>query len=84
MVSDSIKHAVNADGRLGKGSIILTSNRPPEEWYAVFPDPVVGGSILDRLVSSAIKLITTEGRSYRKERLGTYKFAFDEPTTKEV
>jgi DNA replication protein DnaC len=73
-----------ADGRLGKGSIILTSNRPPEEWYAVFPDPVVGGAILDRLISSAIKLITTEGRSYRKERLGTYNFAVDEPITKEV
>jgi DNA replication protein DnaC len=26
--------------RLGTGSIILTSNRPVEEWYGVFPDPV--------------------------------------------
>ena len=74
-----------ADGRLGKGSTILTSNRPPEDWYSVFPDPVVGGAILDRLISSAIKLITTKGRSYRKERLGTtYPAAVDVTASQEV
>lgn len=55
------------DERLGAGSIILTSNRPAEDWYSVFPDPVIGGAILDRLASSAIKLIIEKGRSYRKE-----------------
>jgi DNA replication protein DnaC len=25
------------DERLGTGSIILTSNRPVEDWYSVFP-----------------------------------------------
>ena len=55
------------DERLGNGSIILTSNRPVEDWYSVFPDPVVGGAILDRLASPAIKLIIEKGRSYRKE-----------------
>jgi len=35
------------DERLGSGSIILTSNRPAEDWYSVFPDPVIGGAILD-------------------------------------
>ncbi|MDE0222238.1 MAG: hypothetical protein OXJ90_23440 [Spirochaetaceae bacterium] len=40
----------------------MTSNRPPDDWYATFPDPVVGGAILDRLVSSAIKILTTAGR----------------------
>jgi len=43
----------------------------PEDWYAIFPDTVVGGAILDRLVSSAIKIITTKGRSYRREVMGT-------------
>jgi DNA replication protein DnaC len=56
-----------ADQRLGKCSTILTSNRPPQDWYAIFPDPVIGNAILDRLVSGAIKLIVTKGKSYRKE-----------------
>lgn len=55
------------DERLGTGSMILTSNRPADDWYSVFPDPVIGGAILDRLASSAIKLIIEKGRSYRKE-----------------
>ena len=59
------------DERLGSGSIILTSNRPVEDWYSVFPDPVIGGAILDRLASSATKLIVEKGRSYRKEGPGS-------------
>ncbi len=55
------------DERLSAGSIIVTSNRPPEDWFAVFPDPIVGGAIMDRLVSGAVKLIVPSGRSYRKE-----------------
>jgi len=55
------------DERLSAGSIIVTSNRPPEDWFSVFPDPIVGGAVLDRLVSGAVKLIVTSGRSYRKE-----------------
>jgi len=61
---------VLAEERLGRGSTVLTSNRPPDDWYAIFPDPVVGGAILDRMVSSAIKMITTHGKSYRREIIG--------------
>ena len=61
---------VLAEERLGQASTVLTSNRPPEDWYAIFPDAVVGGAILDRMVSSAIKMITTQGKSYRREVLG--------------
>lgn len=61
---------VLADARLGTASTVLTSNRPPEDWYGIFPDPVVGGAILDRMVSAAIKIITTKGRSYRREVMG--------------
>ena len=61
---------VLAEARLGTASTVLTSNRPPEDWYAIFPDPVVGGAILDRMVSAAIKIITTKGRSYRREVMG--------------
>lgn len=56
-----------ADERLGRASTIITSNRPPQDWYGIFPDPVIGQAILDRLVSGAVKVITTKGRSYRKE-----------------
>jgi DNA replication protein DnaC len=61
---------VLAEERLGRSSTVLTSNRPPEDWYPIFPDAVVGGAILDRMVSSAIKMITTQGKSYRREILG--------------
>ena len=57
------------DERLGNKSIIMNSNRPPEDWLAVFPDSVVGGAMLDRLVSGAIKILVKakDGKSYRKE-----------------
>jgi DNA replication protein DnaC len=61
---------VLAEERAGKASTVLTSNRPPEDWYAIFPDAVVGGAVLDRMVSSAIKLISTAGKSYRREIMG--------------
>jgi DNA replication protein DnaC len=56
-----------SDERLGKVSTIVTSNRPVEDWYGVFPDPVIGGAILDRLASGAVKLIIERARSYRKD-----------------
>ncbi len=56
-----------SDERLNSGSIIVTSNRPPEDWFSVFPDPIVGGAVMDRLVSGAVRIIVTSGRSYRKE-----------------
>ena len=56
-----------SDERLSEGSIVITSNRPPEDWFSIFPDAIVGGAIMDRLVSGALKLIVTSGRSFRKE-----------------
>jgi len=55
------------DSRHDYKSVILTSNRPPEDWIGVFPDMVVGGAILDRLVSGAIKIIVKNAKSFRKE-----------------
>lgn len=46
------------------GSIIITSNRKPEDWYPLFPNPVVAESILDRLINNAHN-IPMNGRSYR-------------------
>jgi DNA replication protein DnaC len=66
-----------ADERLGRASTILTSYRPPEDWYGAFPDPVIGGAILERLVSGAEKVIALKGRSYRKEGQQTQQLQVD-------
>jgi DNA replication protein DnaC len=58
------------DEPLSEGSIVVTSNRAPQDWFAVSPDPVVGGAVMDRLGSGAVKLILTSGRSFRKEGPG--------------
>jgi DNA replication protein DnaC len=47
-------------------SIIITSNRPPQDWIALFPDPVMANSALDRLAHHAHHLVM-EGESYRKK-----------------
>ena len=35
------------------GSLILTSNRSPVDWYPLFPNPVVAESLLDRLINTS-------------------------------
>ena len=50
-----------------RGSLILTSNRTPKDWYELFPNPVVAEGILDRLVNSAFH-VHMEGRSYRPHK----------------
>jgi DNA replication protein DnaC len=53
-------------GQPGK-SLILTSNRSPSDWYPLFPNPVVGESILDRVINTSHHLLL-EGKSYRPRR----------------
>lgn len=50
--------------RARAGSIVLTSNRSPQDWYALFPNPVLAESTLDRLINRAHHL-TLLGKSYR-------------------
>jgi DNA replication protein DnaC len=45
------------------GSMIITSNRGPDEWLATFADPVRAPAI-DRFTSNACDLVI-EGESYR-------------------
>ena len=46
------------------GSMIVTSNRGPDEWLATFADPVRAQSAIDRFTSMAYDL-QIEGESYR-------------------
>ena len=52
------------DERVGRSSLIVTSNRSPQDWYPLFPNPVLAESILDRLAGTAHQLTLT-GKSYR-------------------
>lgn len=49
-----------------KSPIIITSNRPPQDWIPLFPDPVMANSAMDRLAHHAHHLIM-EGESFRKK-----------------
>ncbi|HET7746115.1 MAG TPA: ATP-binding protein [Vicinamibacteria bacterium] len=46
------------------GSMIVTSNRGPDEWLATFADPMRAQSAIDRFTSNAYDLVI-EGESYR-------------------
>lgn len=46
---------------------IFTANRKSEDWYPLFPNPVVAESILDRIVNSAHH-VHMDGRSYRPNK----------------
>lgn len=46
------------------GSVIITSNRGPDEWLATFADPMRAQSALDRFAGNAYDLVV-DGESYR-------------------
>ena len=50
--------------RSRSGSIIVTSNRGPDEWLATFADPIRAQSAIDRFTSKSYDLVI-EGESYR-------------------
>jgi DNA replication protein DnaC len=52
--------------RYEQGSILLTSNRAPEEWPDLFGDPLLASAGLDRLTHRAHVLLIT-GASYRAQ-----------------
>jgi DNA replication protein DnaC len=53
--------------RYRSGSMIVTSNRRPRDWYGLFPNAVLAESALDRLVNSAHHVVF-RGRTYRPLR----------------
>jgi hypothetical protein len=50
------------------GSIIVISNRGPDEWLATFADPLRAQSAIDRFVHNAFDFVI-DGESYRKPAL---------------
>lgn len=53
--------------RYRRGSLVLTSNREPQDFYPLFPTPVLAEGLLDRLLNSAY-VVPLLGRSYRSQQ----------------
>ncbi len=53
------------EDRHGRGSTIVTSQLPVENWHEIIGDPTIADAILDRLVHNAHRL-TLKGESPRK------------------
>lgn len=49
------------------GSMIVTSNRGPDEWLAMFADPVRAQSAIDRFCGNSYDLVV-DGQSYRPKQ----------------
>lgn len=61
--------------RYEQGSVLISSNRPVEEWHEVFGDQVVAAASLDRLLHHS-PVVTIRGDSYRlreKRRPGRFR-----------
>ena len=52
--------------RYETGSILLTSNRPPSEWLALFGDPLLASAGIDRLCHQA-EIFIIRGDSFRAQ-----------------
>lgn len=59
------------------GSIVITSNREPDEWLALMADPIRAQSAIDRLQNAAYELVV-EGESYRKRQKPTLRAQADD------
>lgn len=53
--------------RYGRASTIITSNRDVQEWMALFDDPIMANSALDRIAHNAHQLVI-DGESYRRKK----------------
>lgn len=58
------------DDRMGKGSVVITSQFPVSQWHELVNDPTVADALMDRLVHQAHR-IELKGESMRKTRTAT-------------
>lgn len=54
------------------GSMVVTSNRGPDEWHATFADPIRAQAAIDRFTSGAYDMVI-EGESYRARQKPSLK-----------
>jgi len=55
--------------RYGRGSVIITTNRPYSQWVKIFQDPALTEAIIERTVHNS-QTVVIEGNSYRmKDKL---------------
>jgi DNA replication protein DnaC len=67
--------------RYEKGSILITTNRDPEEWPAVFGDGLIASAALDRLTHHAtITIINEKSHRQRERELAQQKLASESQT----
>jgi len=55
------------DERCGRGSVLITSQYPVDQWHRHIGDPTIGDAILDRLVHNAYTIELKGERSMRDE-----------------
>ncbi len=66
MHADDLYELISERAVNGK-PLILTSNRTPNDWYGLFPNPVVAESLLDRLINTSHQILIN-GPSYRPRK----------------
>lgn len=66
MHADDLYELISDRAITGK-PLILTSNRAPNNWYGLFPNPVVAESLLDRLINTSHQILM-DGPSYRPRK----------------
>lgn len=66
--NDFMLHILNEiiSERYENSSLIITSNRPIENWDELFKEKVIGSALLDRIFHGVNKIKITTGKSYRQ------------------
>lgn len=54
--------------RYENGSLIITTNKPLDQWGEIFADNILAGAILDRIVHHSV-IITVSGQSFRTKHV---------------
>jgi len=66
--NDQMVHILNEiiSERYENGALIITSNRPIENWDELFKEKVIASALLDRIFHGVNKIKITDGKSYRQ------------------